>query len=545
MRRAWSILVLVLLLVPICGRAQLDAQSLKLLAQNPASAAPVTGADWVLDAPIDPSDYRLGPGDVVGHMAYNLENTRGEGLVDTDGCLDLPGMGRVRVADLSLAEARSRFGRRLARIFNCDSVNVWVAKPRRIQVSVTGADLTPRWLELPYTTRLGAALKPPAWLPDFRGIATGKEVALPVPGRNEKSESASEERPLAWRNVQLLRGDNVHSVDLLRYLRTGDKAHNPMLEGGDRIVWSFRNTTVRAQGPFRQQSGRVEFREGDTPADIIEVLGGPRVGLSGVRYELVRFGGKGAVEQRWDFTAASPECRSLRLKPNDRLYLRCDNALDMAQEVDIRGRVTQPGRYAIEPGRSTLADLLAWARPDSQSAELSLVRITREPELDGEFAFADNISANGYLTRFERDYLKARTLQEGGRISVTYDGDMLDPAHLLLMDGDQVRVLRRQRDVEVLGAVRHPGRQAWREGWTAEDYVEACGGKLKGARLKELRLRRMGEDDFGPFPKDYELKAGDVVMLMPREELTAWDKFKEGIGVLSQILTVVLVARSI
>lgn len=540
----WSSLILALILVPLCGQAQLDAQSLKLLSQGPTATLPATVADWVLDAPIDPREYLLGPGDVVGHMAYNLETTRGEGLVDTDGCLELPGLGRVRVADLSLQDARARFGKRLARIFNCDSVNVWVAKPRRIQVSVTGADLTPRWLELPYTTRLGAVLKPPVWLRDFRGGPVVEEAVLPQAGTGDKQETR-EDRPLAWRNVQVLRGDSVLSVDLLCHLRTGDVAQNPVLESGDRIVWSFRNTTVRAYGPFRQQAGRVEFREGDTPQDIIGILGGPRVGLSGVRYELVRFNGAGEVEKRWTFSAEAPECRSLALRPHDRLYLRCDNAVDMAHEVEIHGRVAHPGRYAIEAGRSTLADLLAWARPDSQSAELSVIRITREPELDGEREFAESFTPNGWLSRFERDYLKARTLQEGGRVSLTYDGDMLDPSRLLLMDGDDVRVLRRQRDVEVLGAVKHPGRQAWREGWTAEDYVEACGGKLKGARMKELRLRRVGEEDFGPFPASYALNAGDVLMLMPREELTAWDKFKEGMGVLSQILTVVLVARSI
>jgi hypothetical protein len=34
-------------------------------------------------------------------------------------------------------------------------------------------------------------------------------------------------------------------------------------------------------------------------------------------------------------------------------------------------------------------------------------------------------------------------------------------------------------------------------------------------------------------------------MLVPREDLTAWEKFKEGLTVASQIMTVVLVARSI
>jgi|GEM_PF-3282066 len=545
MKRAWCWLTVVMLGVWAgTARAQVDVNSLKLLGQAQAAPVAATGADWVLDRPIDARDYRLGPGDVVGHMAYNLENTRVEGLVDTDGCLELPGLGRVRVADLSLAEARQRFGRRLAKVYDCDSVNVWVARPRRIQVSVSGADLSPRWLELGYTTRLGAVLRPPAWLTTFRGEDRDEAGSLTRMAGKDGADPPAE-RPLAWRNVQLLRGDSVLSVDLLRFLRTGEEAHNPVLESGDRIVWSYRNTTLRAHGPFRQETGRVEFREGDTPADIIQLLGGPRVGLTDVSYDLVRYDAQGAISGQWHFTERDPACRNLRLQPFDRLYLRCGNAVDMAHEVEIRGRVKRPGRYPIQPGRSTLADLLQWALPDSQTAELAAIRIIREPEQDLERRFAEGFTPTGWLTRFERDYLKARTLQDGGRISVTYDGDRVDPAHLLLLDGDEVRVLRRQADVEVLGAVVHPGRQAWHEGWCADDYVQAAGGKLKGARLKELRLRRVGEDEFSTFPKGYEVAAGDVLMLMPREDLTAWEKFKEGMGVLSQILTVVLVARSI
>ncbi len=528
------------------GVAQFDLGMIKkTTTASGATATPM--ADWILDQPVDPAEYILGPGDLVGHLAFNVDLNRKEDLVDTDGRLELPGLGRVSVAGLSLLELRRRLGPRLAIMYGCDSVDVWVARPRRIQVTVSGADLVPRFLELNYTTRLHTVLKPPTWLPNFRGAAA-QQMMVPstsTSGALQQVSALAQEMPLAFRNVEVVRGDSALHVDLLRYLRTGDLEQDPVLESGDRILFSFRNSIVRVFGSFRQGQDEVEFREGDTPADIVEILGGPRIGLTGVAYELVRFDPFGNFVGNWRFSEQSPEYRGISIQAYDRLYMRADNLQDMSKQVTINGRVLRPGPYAINPGQTTLAELLEWAQPDSQSAALMAIKVTRRPEMDLERNFAELRSAGSDISRFEREYLKARVIQDGGRVSVVYENGRLDAAHLILADGDEVRVLRRSDDVEVLGAVKHPGVQAWRDGWTVRDYLKAAGGKLRGARLNELRLRHVGEDQFSPASLGTVMAAGDALMLVPREDLTAWEKFKEGLLVASQIMTVVLVARSI
>jgi protein involved in polysaccharide export with SLBB domain len=106
-------------------------------------------------------------------------------------------------------------------------------------------------------------------------------------------------------------------------------------------------------------------------------------------------------------------------------------------------------------------------------------------------------------------------------------------------------VLRKSADVEVLGAVNEPGMLKLQPGWTVSDYMKAAGGKLRGARNSELRLRRAGSDQFVPVGLGVEVAAGDVIMLMYRDEMTAWEKFKEGLAVTAQIMTVALVVRGI
>ena len=527
-------LAALLLGLTICGASRaLDMNDLGALTAGPQPAPRAEGL-LVLDRPIDPETYRMGPGDRVGLYAYNLERTRDEIPVGSDGRLELPGLGRVDTRGLSLAELRRGQGRRLAKVFACDSVELWIAQPRRIRVQVSGAGDEPRWHELDYLGRLSSILQGPEKTPPL----ADPDALLPavVKPREQKSE-------LSWRNVHIQRDDSLLSVDLLYHLRTGDLEEDPVLEGGDRVIWSWRGATLQANGPFRQQDGEVEFRPGDTPARVVALLGGPREGLSGARYELVRAQEDGGLRS-WRFTTADADFMGLALQPHDRLYLRVDNERDPAEQATVQGQVRRPGSFPIQSGRTTLAELLAQALPDSATADLAHVRVLRKLEHDPETRYAGEVLQLGWLNRFEHDYLKSRILHEGGRVSLCYDGAYFDPAKVPLLDGDQVQVLRRGREVEVLGAVSQPGLQAWRRGWMTMDYLKAAGGRLRGAKLSELRLRRAGEDQFGPLPKDYEPAAGDILMLMYREELTTWEKFKEGLAVTAQILTVVLVSRS-
>jgi len=529
---------LLLGLLLACGAARaLDLKDLEALQgkeQGPARSV-AAQADWVLERPIDPESYRLGPGDRVGLYAYNLQHTREDFRIESDGRLELPGLGRVETRGLSLADLRRAQCRRLARVFACDSVELWIAQPRRIRVEISPAGEEPLGQELDYLSRLSATLKAPervAPLPD--PDATLPELVKPEERKPQPS----------WRNVLIQRDGRTISVDLLSALRTGELEQDPVLEGGDRIVWSWRGATLQANGPFRQKEGEVEFRPGDTPASLAALMGGPREGLTGARYELVRTGLNGS-QHVWTFAPGDVDFQTLALEPHDRLYLRVDNERDLGEQIKVEGQVRRPGTYPIQSGRSTLAELLARALPDSATADLRHVRVLRKPERDAEERYVGEIMQMSWLNRFERDYLKSRILHEGGRVSLCYDGAWFDPAKVPLQDGDVVQVSRAGREVEVLGAVSQPGLQAWRQGWSALRYVEAAGGRLRGAKLSELRLRRAGEDQFGPLPKDYEPEAGDILMLMYREEMTTWEKFKEGLSVMSQILTVVLVVRTI
>ncbi|MFA7330119.1 MAG: SLBB domain-containing protein [Candidatus Delongbacteria bacterium] len=498
------------------------------------SAPSVPAPSWVLEGPIDPSTYRLGPGDHVGLFAYNVERNREERIVESDGRLELPGLGRVPAAGLTLAELRRENARQLARLFRCDSVDLWITWPRTIRVQISGAVEEPRWVELPYLTRLSATLErqpEEQKLPD-------PEATLPAFLRGKKDEVR-----LSWRNVRILRGADTLSVDLLRRLRTGDADSDPILEAGDRVVWGLEDAVLTVSGPFRQADGELEYRPGDTPRSVVELLGGPRQGLTGARYEVVRTPAAGPARS-WNLTPADPLFASLALQPHDRLFLRVDNARAAGDEASVEGEVLMPGTFAVD-GETTLADLLALARPDSARADLAHVRVIRELRHDPETRYMGEILRSGWLNRFEHDYLKSRLLHEGGRVSLTYDSQYFDPARVPILDGDRIQVLRKTPDVEVLGAVHEPGSQKLQPGWTVGDYVQAAGGKLRGARNSELRLRRAGADQFAPASQGANVEAGDVIMIMYRDEMTAWEKFKEGLAVTAQIMTVVLVVRSI
>jgi protein involved in polysaccharide export with SLBB domain len=483
---------------------------------------------WILDESIDPDTYILNTGDVVGFYAQNSENTKFKSHVDSDGYVHIEGVGRIQVAMKTLSWLKSEISDEFLASYKCNKMNIWVIKPRTIRVYVSGAFLTPRYIELPYMSRLSSVIKPPEWLTNVA----------------EFLDSEDDQRRLSWRNVILKRGDSSESYDLLKYLRLGDLNENPILLSGDCIVWGQRNTTVRALGPFVQGSGELEYRIGDTPRDVILLLGGPKIGLVNVTYELVRFDNYGKNLTSWQFSQESAECDTMTIMPYDRIYMRADNITDMTKQVRVTGRVFRPGFFAISPGETTIQDVLNMAIPDSTYADLSNVIIIRRPERDMERNFVISLSDIGVLRRFERDYHKTRFQNEGGRVSSNYNDAMGVAMDFKMLDGDEVRVTRKNDDVEVLGAVRYPGVQPWREGWTARRYLENAGGRHKGVRMNEMRIRHAGEDQFSTVDPDEVLRPGDVLMLMYRDDLTAWEKFKEGLNVFSQVVTILLITRS-
>jgi protein involved in polysaccharide export with SLBB domain len=535
MTRPMTAPTLALLLLMATAAAAQDWLRLAAGAAGARTPGPRTPAETVYDGPIDPGSYILGPGDQLAALVYNLERSELELPVESDGRLRVEGLGRYPAAGRSLARLQAELEPELARFWGGDSASLWIHEPRPIRVRLGGWGLHEATLELRYLDRLSEALAAaePRDEPDL-SPATGLE---PPPSL---AAALPEDGP-SLRRVLIVRGADTLDVDHLAGLRAVDPAGNPRLESGDRVLVRRRGPVIWTSGPFAHGDGPLEHRPGDTPGRVYELLGGSLEPGPAI-LELARMSqGELRLER---LEPGDPRRESLRLEPGDRLYLRTARQPEPVAEVGVDGEVLRPGRYPIRAGHTTLAELLAWAEPDPSRADSLAVIVHREPGDDTELDYLAEVLRIRGLEKYEHDYLKSRLVHRGGRLSVEIDRRYLDAGRIVLRDGDRIEVPRQEHEIELVGAVQRPGRLPWQPGRTVGEYIEAAGGRLKGSYLAQAKVRSRSSGHFAPLQRHQVLEPGDIVIIPYRDELTAWEKFKEGLTVTSQLLTIVLVSRS-
>jgi protein involved in polysaccharide export with SLBB domain len=530
MRGLW---ILLLLAAGALAQESPGIEQLLGLGSRTAGTQAPKPAAGALEAPVDPELYHLGPGDQLGLLFYNPARTQLSLALGSDGWLTLPGLGRYDARDHTLASFRRAHTRSLSRLYDADSLSLWIETPRRIRVYAGGGVMKSQELELPYLARVSAVKdllvlpEPPATDP------MALELPEPEPGPS-------------LRNIRILRGQDTLAADLLRFLNSGELDANPMLESGDRITFSISHPSLGVEGPFRQPVEELDWAPGDTPATLVSALGGVQPGQEGGLFQLVRQDSLGRNPTSFHFRAGDSEMHSLAVRPGDKLYYRAVDRRGFYAEVHIEGEVLLPGGYAIQNGASTLGDLLQQAQPHPGRADLNGVRIYREREHDPELAYVRSAEAasNG-LDPIEISYLKSRVTGSGGRICIYYDSAIQDMNQLKLQAGDIVLVTRRSDDVELVGALANQGRVALRNDWSVAEYISSVGGRIKGAQLNRIRVRSRDSDQFVPVKRSYRPRPGDVVFVPYEEPLTAYEIFRESLTIATQILTVVLVVQGL
>jgi protein involved in polysaccharide export with SLBB domain len=517
-------------------------QGLDLKAAKLAKPA-ASSANLVLDGAVPATEYILGPGDKLKLLAYNISRSEEELSVDVEGRVELPGLGSVAAAGLDLQRFRDTWSTKLSGVFSCDSVSIRVTEPRRFRVRYSGYGTNPESIELAYPARLDAVLAE-RLLPKLEEREMrARSMPLELKPEEEREQALQILPELSFRHVLVIRDADTLDVDFLSFSLAGSAEGNPLLRDGDHILALGRGPIMELSGPLRMPVGEVEFRSGDTPLDLIKLAGGVQEGYEAIEVEVTRRAPDGAIINTFTCDLGSPRLASFQLKPWDQVFLRGDRSGESMQRAQVSGEVLRPGSYAIEEGVTTLGTLLERAGIDSSRVDMEHITLIRQNENDPEQSFIEEEGPVIGLTWFERSYAKSRSIHGGSSMAREISGASDEVDQLYLHDGDEIRVPIRQRFIELIGAVRNPGLQVYQEGWTLKDYLMEAGGKEPGVPKSTIKLRRAGSVQFVTVKYGTVLLPGDVVMIPYHDELTAWQKFKEGLSVTVQLVTLVLLTR--
>lgn len=443
--------------------------------------------------PVDP-DYPLGPGDTIVLDVWGDTVFRAERKLDLEGGVNLPDVGRVVLAGMTLEEARGTLRRRLSRVYSGFADDEDRATTF---LSVTLGDL-----RVIRVFVVGRARRPGGY--DLSAASTVFHSLFFAGGPTEKG---------SLRDIRVVRGGKeVARLDVYEYLRTGRREGDVRLENDDTIFIPPCGPRVAVRGEVRQP-GLYEMIPGETLSDLVELSGG---------FTELSYKGRIQIER-----ILGPEEQEASLNDREVLDLPWDRAKSQVMQdgdsvevfgipdrmrnfVEIQGEVRRPGRYEWREG-AHLTDLVKQAGGILETAVLERAEIVRTYE----------------------DQRREQIAVDLGKV---LGGD--EQRDLRLNPRDVVRVhsiwqLNDRDQVVIHGAVREPGTFELRANMTLRDLLLQAGGLKDNAYTESVEVSRVrpGEEvGMGtaevfqvPLGRDYLGSEGGDLRLAPWDNVFVRD----------------------
>lgn len=502
----------------------------------PPAPAPLTlpsGGGPLLDAPVSRSEYRLGPGDVVDVAIFGDYNQVFSISVSPEGSLLVPSLGIARVLGLSLDDAEDQVRALVARYYRNANVRLALARVRTFKVFVVG--------DVPQ--------------PGMRVASAASRVSevLGDPGQQRDSVAATREPGprVLRRNVTLRRaGGEEISLDLRRFLQTGDVSSNPFLREGDAIIVPAVDARVETLGRVHFP-GAYEYRPGETLAQLLDLAngGGPLPSNAADSLRLVRFdGSQGRTEHRFSREEATgARGRAFVLQPFDAVYVPEVGNYRVQRTARVAGAVLRPGIYPIRPDTTTVRELVAMAGGFAPNASLYEATLRREPPRDVSMRTQMENTPPELLTREERRLIQVRAQGDATTVVVNFEG-LFEGGSALdvpVRSGDLLNVPEARNEVTVLGAVRTPGIVPFQPGQPLTHYIRTAGGYSRRADADDIRILKARQGAPVHWRDVQEMEPGDTV-IVPFDEQRNWVATLQGVqavvtGVTGIILAVIAV----
>nr|WP_227515482.1 SLBB domain-containing protein [Marinobacter salinus] len=437
---------------------------------SPTTFAPVT------EIPI-PSEYTLGPGDVLRIQLWGKENQNLELPISRDGTVSFPQSGPMNVAGLSFDEARQQIRKQVSEQYIGVQASVSLGELRSMRVFV-----------------LGEARNPGSYSVSSLSTITN---ALYVSGGINQTGSL--------RNVQLKRnGKLVGTLDLYDLLLKGDSSSDSRMQPGDVIFIPPVGKRAGIEGEVYRPA-LYELKKENTLSDLVRMAGGltsqaypQRINIERTNEDFLRI----IVEA--DYTAAKG--KNARVQAGDTVNIPSISDIT-GQYVEIRGAATRPGRFAWIPGmrvssviKNLSADLASVAdkryavivRTDKVTDTISVLNLRLRKAIQNPGSGFD-------IPLQEKDQLLI--FSDAGKVKGGEEGreftreSLFEPVlHRLRI---QASPSSPQKTIRISGPVRYPGEYPLPESRQLADAIFVAGGLKDSASFYNAEVARYTTDEDG------------------------------------------------
>jgi protein involved in polysaccharide export with SLBB domain len=392
-----------------------------------------------------PMNYVLGPNDVLSVSVYGVQVYDGELPVSAEGFVNVPNVGQIKVAGMTIELATQRMKTAMSRVYSTLSsggskLAVTLSKIRSIKVNVIGSV--------------------------FPGTYTVSSLSSVF---NVLYLAGGPRQFGTFREIELVRANQpVRKIDLYRFLANGDQSDNIGLKDNDVIRIPAYKTRVELQGQVKRP-GIFEVLPGENFSDILAFASGftDTAYMASVKvYQ--RNDRERTVKDlaRDNYQAFTPQTGDVIVA--SRILNRFQN------RVKITGAIFRPDIYELTNGLK-VADL-----------------IRRADGLKG-----DAFIGRGQILRQEDDLSRSILSFD---IAKALAGN--ETSNLLLKREDEVLIssvqdLKDSLKVNVQGEVRRPGTYDYVDKLTLKDVLLQAGGFTDAAYKKVEVARMLRRDSIG------------------------------------------------
>lgn len=390
-----------------------------------------------------PLDYPIGVGDHIVVSLWGGGEYQEDYVVAKDGAIFPASLGKITVQGLTFEAARSLvYARFSSRVPAGTNIQVTLGQPRTINVNVVGEVNNPGPVTVSAFSNAFSVIGKAGGISEFGNL----------------------------REIQIKRGGKViETVDVYKYLTTGDMGKKLYLQNNDFVIVTFYEKKVLATGQFKrpmfyqlkknegmraliQYSGGFNSEAYTSAVKILRTENEKQVIKDVNATSIIRMGGVDFALQDGDIIRAD------LIKPG------------IINRVELRGAVTYPGIYELRPG-DKLFDVINRAGG-----------ITRNTYLPRAYVFRNA----GDSTSLKSDRLEVS-------LSEMETGNTQSLSNVSLQANDVIQLFTNsefgdQQFVEIFGEVRKEGKIRKYGGMTLEDLIYLSGGLRPSAEYGRLEI---------------------------------------------------------
>jgi protein involved in polysaccharide export with SLBB domain len=383
-----------------------------------------------------PSNYVIGVNDQLVIDVYGVSDNTTKLKVTTEGDIRFPKLGPIKVAGLTIEDARVKIRKALTRIYpglanGSVAVQVSVGQIRSFQVNLMG--------EIRYPGKYTVS-----------ALSTLMNALYASGGPNDIG---------SLRTIELVRNGKLMVVfDLYDFLFKSDLSKNILLHDDDVIRVRPYQTRITLDGALKKPA-IFDVKEGETVADLLYYAGG----FADIAFkEMIRLTRMGKANKEVITVKAD---QFSQFKPVSGDVYRVDSLSDVfANRVVVTGSVYHPGAYGINQ-IGTLQELINIVKPREEAYyDRALLRRYKADYTPSFINFSvKDVMAGTYTLKLERE----------------------DSIHIYKRDE-----LREKYTVTINGEINKSGEYTYFENMTVQDLVLMANGYREGAALQKVEISR-------------------------------------------------------